>query len=149
MSFQQLAQWDWSVPELPVDNWWFCAAVLIVLVVSIWAIARLTASATEDIDPAETDRQMLTAVSELRSQGELTTEEFRSIKSRLVNRLSEQTVAADSDDSSHDERQRQEDEGELGQSTETPEGKTISNDDAADGVPESTEETVEKRDQAD
>ena len=140
MSFQQLAEWDWSVPELPVDNWWFCAAVLIVLVVSIWA---------EDIDPAETDRQMLTAVSELRSQGELTTEEFRSIKSRLVNRLSEQTVAADSDDSSHDERQRQEDEGELGQSTETPEGKTISNDDAADGVPESTEETVEKRDLAD
>lgn len=83
-----LAEWDWTTPELPVDSWWFFMVVLVLLMVFIWAIARLTTRTTDDIDPAEIDRQMLSAVSELRSQGELSPEEFRSIKSRLVERLS-------------------------------------------------------------
>lgn len=82
-----LAEWDWTLPELPVDSWWFFTVVLVLLVLFIWAVARLTTHTTDDIDPAEIDRQMLSAVSELRSQGELTQEEFRSIKSRLVTKL--------------------------------------------------------------
>lgn len=90
-----LAEWDWTSPELPVDSWWFFTVVLVLLVLFIWAIARLTTRTTDDIDPTEIDRQMLSAVSELRSQGELSPEEFRSIKSRLVERLAPDPTSED------------------------------------------------------
>ena len=83
-----LAVWNWSAPKLPFDEWWFFGVALVLLVVFIWLVARLLMPTTDDVDPAEIDRQMLSAVNELRSQGELTQEEFRSIKSRLVTRLS-------------------------------------------------------------
>ena len=92
---------EWAIP-LPIDSWWFCAVVLIVLVFAIWLIARLTTSVTEDIDPAEADRQMLTAVAELKSRGELSSEEFRSIKGRLVERLSDEAAPTKSADSTMD-----------------------------------------------
>ncbi|MEZ6124047.1 MAG: hypothetical protein R3C49_12855 [Planctomycetaceae bacterium] len=75
------------VPPIPYDSWWVLGVVLVLLIVSIWLIARLTTSVTEETDPAEIDRQMLSAVRELHSEGELTPEEFRSIKSQLVQRL--------------------------------------------------------------
>ena len=93
-----LADWDWTLPELPVDSWWFFTIVLVLLVVFIWVVARLTTHTTDDIDPAEIDRQMLSAVSELRSQGELTQEEFRSIKSHLVTRLAPKTSSTKPDE---------------------------------------------------
>lgn len=122
MVFALFAEWDWTAPELPVDSWWFFAVVLVLLIFVIWGVARLTTSVTGDIDPAEIDRQMLTAVSELRSQGELTSEEYRSIKSRLVDRLSDQTSSADSEDSSHNDQQPQQNEGEQHQATDTSGG---------------------------
>lgn len=88
---------DNSLLELPFDEWWFCVVVLIVLVFVIWAVARFTTSVSKDIDPAETDRQMLTAVRDLKTEGELSEEEYRSIKSRLVDRLTETADPEDSD----------------------------------------------------
>lgn len=114
-----LAKWDWSSPELPVDNWWFFAVVLIVLIFFIWMVARLTATATDDTDPAEIDRQMLTAVSELRSRGEITQEEFRSIKSRLVVRLADETRSNDSVDLSPQDHLAEESKGTPAPTTET------------------------------
>ncbi len=148
MSLVVFANWDWASLELPVDNWWFCGFVLVVLIVAIWGVARLTASATEEIDPAEIDRQMLTAVSELRSRGDLTQEEFRSIKSRLVDRLSDLPQATDSDDSSHKEQQEQVDEGQLDQSTETPEGTKLSAVAETDPIPDASQKEDEKNDVA-
>ena len=92
-----LAEWTWKAPELPFDNWWFLGVVLLLLVCSIWVIAQLTTKVTDDIDPAEIDRQMLTAVNELHSQGELSEEEYRSIKGRLVTRLSNKPPPSDSE----------------------------------------------------
>ena len=92
-----LAEWTWKAPELPFDNWWFLGVVLLLLVCLIWVIARLTTTVTDDIDPAEIDRQMLTAVNELHSQGELSEEEYRSIKGRLVTRLSNKPPPSDSE----------------------------------------------------
>lgn len=97
-----LAEWDWTLPDLPVDSWWFFTVVLVLLVVFIWVVARLTTHTTDDIDPAEIDRQMLSAVSELRSQGELTQEEFRSIKSRLVTRLAPSQTSSKPDEQPDD-----------------------------------------------
>ena len=58
------------------------------MIVLIWLIVRLIARVNEDTDPAEADREMLLTLSDLRREGDLTQEEFRSIKSRLVTRLS-------------------------------------------------------------
>ena len=95
-----LADWDWTSPELPVHEWWFFGVVLVLLIISITVVARLATAASEEIDPAEIDRQMLTAVNDLHSEGELTSEEYRSIKGRLVDRLSDQDTSSDSDTSS-------------------------------------------------
>lgn len=83
----------WKLPEWNIEylseSWLSISIGAIVLIISIWWIARLTARATEDIDRAEVDRQMLTTLTELKTQGELTNEEFRSIKGRLVERLAD------------------------------------------------------------
>lgn len=136
------------MPELPVDSWWFCGIVLILLMFAIWLIARLTASATEESDPAAIHREMLTAVSELHSRGELTPDEYRSIKSRLVEQLSGDSPSNDSDDSSHEEQPEKENKGEHNPGTETPEESTSPDNAESDdgsGLPPDREQ--EKKDQ--
>lgn len=128
ISLKVFAEWTWSIPEMPADSWLVSAIALIILMFFIWLIARLTTSANEDIDPAETDRQMLTVVTELKSRGELTPDEYRSIKSRLVTRLSDATDGDDSDESVENDQHHQENECELRSTTETPEGTTVSDD---------------------
>ncbi|MCA9012157.1 MAG: hypothetical protein KDB01_20535, partial [Planctomycetaceae bacterium] len=72
---------DWlDLLQLPNFTWWqflFAAACLIVL---IWSIVRFVSRVHEDVDPAESDQEMLKAISELRRQGDLTEDEYRSIK---------------------------------------------------------------------
>ena len=82
---------SWWLRAIPIgtDSWWTFAVVLIALIVFILLIARLVTRATEDSDPAETDRQMLTAVNDLHRKGDLSQEEFRSIQGQLVDRLRE------------------------------------------------------------
>ncbi len=74
--------------QLPEFNWWqflFTAACLVVL---IWSIVRFVSRAHEDVDPAETDQDMLNTISELRREGDLSEDEYRSIKSQLMGRMS-------------------------------------------------------------
>ena len=74
--------------QLPDFTWWqflFAAACLVVL---IWSIVRFVSRAHEDVDPAESDQDMLNAISELRREGDLTEDEYRSIKSQLMGRMS-------------------------------------------------------------
>jgi len=144
MALTILAEFRWKIPELPVDNWWFLAVVLVLLIVAIWLVARLTPSLTDDIDPAETHRQMLTAVRELHSQGELTPEEYRSIKSRLVERLAQPAASANSEGYSQDDQQGQEKKGEPHPTTETPEGNSLSDDEASDPTADSVPENETK-----
>ena len=81
----------WGLRGIPIgtDSWSIFVIVLIALIIFIWLIARLVTRATEDSDPAEVDRQMLTAINDLRRKGDLSQEEFRSIKGQLVDRLHE------------------------------------------------------------
>ncbi len=81
----------WGFVPIPVgtDSWMTFTAVLVVLIVFIWVVARLVTRVTEDSDPAETDRQMLTVINDLHRKGDLSQEEFRSIKGQLVDRLQE------------------------------------------------------------
>ena len=93
-----LADWWPKALPLPVDNWVGYSVLLVVTVGVISLIVALISRATDDTDPAETDRQMLTAMNELHRQGDLTQEEFRSIKGQLVERLADGPVSG-SDDS--------------------------------------------------
>lgn len=88
---------SWGLWEIPLrtDSWLIFAVVLIALIVFIWLIARLVTRATEDSDPAEIDRQMLTAINDLHRKGDLSQEEFRSIKGQLIERLNEHRTSAD------------------------------------------------------
>ena len=80
---------DWlGLLQLPNFTWWqflFAAASLVVL---IWSIVRFVSRVHEDVDPAESDQEMLKAVGELRRQGDLTEDEYRSIKGQLLARMS-------------------------------------------------------------
>ncbi|MCA9086052.1 MAG: hypothetical protein KDA81_18470 [Planctomycetaceae bacterium] len=130
-----------AIPELPVHNWWFFGVVLFLLIIFIWVIARLTAAMTDHSDPAEIDRQMLSAVRDLHSQGELSSEEFRSIKSRLVQRMSDENRATDSDDSALKGTHREDCDGNNSQTAEiiTSEGTgsstSTSEDPASENAP--------------
>lgn len=145
--FEVVAEWNFAAPELPVDNGLFCAIVLVLLVLFIWLIARFTSSATEDIDPAEVDRRMLTAVTELKSRGELTTEEYRSIKSQLVGRLSDDSSSAGGDDSSHEDKHSKELKNSERQTAETREGTRDSDDVSMGNNPRDTEDRISEKDQ--
>ena len=86
----------WVLKPIPIvtESWLIFAVVLITLIVFIWLISRLVTRATEDSDPAEVDRQMLTAINDLHRKGDLSGEEFRSIKGQLVERLHENQRSA-------------------------------------------------------
>lgn len=117
------------LPALPVHSWSFFLGVLVVLIFFIWVVARLTASVTGDTDPADDDRQMLGSLSEMRRRGELTDEEYRSIKSRLVQRLSAAPTATGSDDSAQNADQAAENDDSTGA---TRDSGTTENDDQQD-----------------
>lgn len=68
-------------------NWWPQAIGVLCLVVLIWLVVRLVARANEDADPAEVDREMLMTMVELHREGDLTQDEYRSIKGQLVRRM--------------------------------------------------------------
>lgn len=71
----------------PLSSWIPFGVSLICLIMLIWMILQLTTRLTEDTDPAESDRQMLLSIHELHREGDLTTEEFRSLKGQLVQRI--------------------------------------------------------------
>ncbi len=69
------------------------AALGVLLLIGV--ILSLVGRYRESDDPAETDREMLGAIEELRKQGELTDAEFRLIKGRLSERLSTAVSGSD------------------------------------------------------
>ena len=74
--------------QLPDFTWWQFLTAAACLVVLIWLIVRFVSGVHEDVDPAESDQDMLNAISELRREGDLTEDEYRSIKSQLMGRMS-------------------------------------------------------------
>lgn len=105
----------------PLSSWMFFLAGLVGLIVLIWLVVRLIARVNEDSDPAEADRDMLLTLAELRREGDLTQEEFRSIKSRLIQRMStsdEQFSGKPQSANSAEIIQRTSHQSEAGQSLE-------------------------------
>lgn len=87
----------------PREWLWFLGG-LAGLVVGLWLFSRLVAWMRDDEDPAAAEQMMLTEIGELHRDGDLSEEEYRSIKGRLLERLED---SADSE-----EPQNPEDESE-------------------------------------
>ena len=77
----------WKLLQLPDISWLQMLVAAACRVVVVWAILRLVARVNEDVDPAEADREMLQALNDLRREGDLTDDEFRSIKGQITGRL--------------------------------------------------------------
>jgi hypothetical protein len=61
----------------------FLGASLVILGM-VWVFYRIRAWYCEDSDTAGSETEMLIRISELRREGDLSEEEYRSIKSRLI-----------------------------------------------------------------
>ncbi len=68
--------------------------LFLLIAVAVWLIFRIRARFLDGEDPAATDHVMLSQIAELKREGGLTEEEFRSIKGRLVNRIDTATRGA-------------------------------------------------------
>jgi hypothetical protein len=64
---------------------WIGLILLITLLV--WSIFRIRSWFREDEDPAALDHEMLSRFGELHREGDLSEEEYRLIRSRLVERI--------------------------------------------------------------
>ena len=69
------------------ETLWQGLILIIVMIVLIRLIIRVKAYLHEDDDPSSVDNQMLVEITELQRRGEISTTEYRSIKGRLVDRL--------------------------------------------------------------
>ncbi len=92
---------------MPIGNdpWlllWETTFPLIALIVLIsgliWLVIWIRSRFRDDADPAETDQQMLLQIGDLRREGDLSDEEYRSIKGRLVERLDSAPAQPNSSD---------------------------------------------------
>ena len=87
IEFLLLAQRRRYDPFQTLWSWLPLLIAAVVLVLLIWAILRILSKMNEDVDPAEADREMLQALRDLRREGDLSEDEFRSIRGKLATRL--------------------------------------------------------------
>lgn len=66
---------------------WELFGLVLAILVLAWLIVQIRSWFTGDDDPAEGDHELLASIRELNREGDLTDDEYRSIKSRLVDRL--------------------------------------------------------------
>ena len=65
-------------------SWYWWLALFVVVAAAAWLLFRIRARFRDSEDPAEDNRRMLMQMGEMHRQGGLSEEEFRSIKSRLI-----------------------------------------------------------------
>ena len=74
---------------------WEWIGIIVLTALAAWLIFRIRAWFRGGEDPAADDHGMLMQISELRRQGDLSEEEYRSIKGRLVQRIDATTRTQD------------------------------------------------------
>ena len=75
-------------------EWLSFIATILVIAAIIWSIVRVRAWFRDDVGADESDEQLLIQMMEMRREGELSEEEYRSIKHRLAARLRSTSPAA-------------------------------------------------------
>ena len=66
---------------------WEFVGLAVVILVAIWLIVRIRSWSRDGEDPAAAEHQMLSHLAELRREGNLSEEEYRSIKGRLARKI--------------------------------------------------------------
>lgn len=80
-----------SFKELAGQSMWAGVGLVVALVVLAWLVFRLRAWYGEDSDRTGGDHELLTHLRELHREGDVSEEEFRSIKGRLTERMESET----------------------------------------------------------
>lgn len=98
---------DARLSRILEDTLWHWAGLVVGVIVMIVAVVLIRGWLRDDDDPAIEDQQMLRQIAELQRRGELSGEEYRSIKGRIIGRM-DQTETIASYPSSNTEGSRQE-----------------------------------------
>ena len=77
----------WRLTQASTAEWIAFGVALSVVVVLIWLSFWIRSWFRDDVDPEAAKHQMLAQIGDLHRQGDLSVEEYRSIKSRLVEEL--------------------------------------------------------------
>ncbi|MGD9856998.1 MAG: hypothetical protein AB7U20_18770 [Planctomycetaceae bacterium] len=80
----------WKVVHASLVQW---IGLLVALGVLVGLILRVRALLSEDTDATADHHELLTSISELHREGDLSEDEYRSIKGRLISRLGDGPVA--------------------------------------------------------
>jgi hypothetical protein len=72
-------------------SWYWWLALFVIVAVAAWLLFRIRARYRDHEDPAADHRQLLMQMGEMHREGGLSEEEFRSIKSRLIEPLDHST----------------------------------------------------------
>ncbi len=87
----------WKLLEGSPREWAELLAGLAVVLLAIWAVNRMRTWFREDMGPTERNRELFLQMRELHRRGELTDDEFRSIRKRLLGTEGPQGEGVDSD----------------------------------------------------
>lgn len=98
---------DARLSRILEDTLWHWTGLVVGVIVMIVAVVMIRGWLRDDDDPAHEDQQMLRQIAELQRRGELSGEEYRSIKGRIIGRM-DQTETIASYPSSNTEGPRQE-----------------------------------------
>jgi len=85
---------DARLSRILEDTLWHWLGLAVGVIVMIVAVVLIRGWLRDDDDPAHADQQMLREIAELQRRGELSGEEYRSIKGRIVGRMEGQEVSA-------------------------------------------------------
>jgi len=77
--------------EVLEATWYWWLILFVILAVAAWLLFRIRARFRDHEDPAEDAHRLLMQLGEMHRQGGLSEEEFRSIKSRLIEPLDHST----------------------------------------------------------
>lgn len=69
------------------------AGLVLLVGIGVWVVTRVRSRLADDEGSATGDHRLLTQIADLKEQGDLTEEEYRSIKGRLVERIDDSISA--------------------------------------------------------
>jgi uncharacterized membrane protein len=76
-----------SIGDFIDQSLWAGIGLVVALLVLAWLVYRLRAWYGDDADSTDGNHELLTHLRDLRREGEVSEEEFRSIKGRLTERM--------------------------------------------------------------
>lgn len=91
--------WWWRLldgSDVPWYEWVGLVVAIVAIGTGIWLIVQLRSIFGDGDGPAGYNHEMLTQIGELHREGELTEEEYRSIKNQLIQQVDDQPSRQDS-----------------------------------------------------